>query len=152
MGLLELAHLTALEHQGFAINSRQGAHRLEAVDGVLGRGMPFGPALEPSHWHFVKHFLDHCLRRSLPPQQCGREGVGMNVQADHPLNAICFLIHFLLRLELCRRTETGQAITCTQVYGAAPMEVLFANAHSQRRRGTPSVIYEHLPQSRLLVS
>jgi hypothetical protein len=46
---------------------------------------------------------------------------------------------------------SGQALPCTQVFGAVPMKVLCAGAHSLKRELNPTSINEHLPKAHLLI-
>ena len=59
-----------------------------------------------------------------------------------------FFIIFFARW--CRRTETGQTITCTQVFGAVPTQVRFAGAHSLKRRLNSKCVSRASPVSHLL--
>ena len=82
--------------------------------------MLFGPAGKLGHRHLVKHLLQHGGGRRGALQQRGGEGVGVGIEADHPSGVVCICIFIHGLLWLSRRTETGQAMTCTQVCGAVP--------------------------------
>src|SRR5579859_7372671 len=82
----------------------------------------------------VEYFFRDGGSRGGAPEQRRGEGVRVGVQTDHPRTWVCLGDHFSVSFWLCRRTETGQALTCTQVCGAVPMQVLCAGAHSLKRR------------------
>ena len=98
VGLLELAQLATLQNQGPTLDGRQAAHHLEAVarslqhNQILGGGVLLGPALQLAHRHFVEGLLHDGRCRSRPPDGCRRESVRVRVQANHPLDNICFWI------------------------------------------------------------
>src|SRR6266568_3779026 len=87
---------------------------------ILRIGVLLGPGLELAQGHFVEYFLDDRRCRGGALQDGRREGVRVRVKTNHPLDIVDFWIHSLSN-DLCRRTETGQALTCTQVFGAVPM-------------------------------
>ena len=94
VGLLELAHLAALQDLGFAPQALQSTHHFEAVTGgfqdkeVLIGGLPSGPALELAHRHFVEYLFGDRLRRSWASEHSGGEAVGVRIKADHTLDKV----------------------------------------------------------------
>jgi hypothetical protein len=101
MRLLELAHLDALQDLGWAPNGRQRAHYLEAVtrgfqhDQILGGGVLLGPTRELSQGHLVIDLFHHGGGgRRAAQHRCG-EAIRVSVKADHPLDRVCFIIHFM---------------------------------------------------------
>src|SRR5689334_13766198 len=94
MAFLEPAQMTALQNQGPPANGGQSPNDVEAVAGsfqdeeVLGRRVFFGPTDKLCHGHFVEYFLGHRSRGGLTGQERRREGIGVRVKSNHPLDRV----------------------------------------------------------------
>jgi hypothetical protein len=83
--LLELAQVAAFQNQSLARDPGQKPHDMKTVAGgfqnkpILSRRVLLRPAPQMSHGQLVEYFFGDGCRRSGPPEQRGREGIGVSV-------------------------------------------------------------------------
>jgi hypothetical protein len=126
MGFLEFAHADAFQHERPPARGRQGAHDLETVapsfqhDQICGGGVFLGPTGELGHGQPVEYFFGHGFGRSPALEQCGGEGVGMGIQADHPWIWSCIWVHFILYLVVQADGNRSGALQALRYAGRSP--------------------------------